>query len=110
LKYAEVVPLFKKGDKKDMSNYRPISLLSAFSQVSEKVIYVRLYQNLINHSVLMNEQFGFKAKSSTAKATFNLINEILQALNSKKVLSGIFATWKKLLIVLIMIFYYVNLT
>ena len=82
----EVVPLLKKGDKKDMSNYRPTSLLTAFSKVFEKVIYVRLSQ----HSVLMNEQFGFKAKSSTAKATFSLINEILEALNSKKVVGGIF--------------------
>ena len=77
LKYAEVVPLLKKGDKEDTSNYRPISLLTAFSKVFEKVIYVRLSQ----HSVLMNEQFGFKAKSSTAKPTFNLINGILEALN-----------------------------
>jgi hypothetical protein len=76
LKYTEVVPLFKKGDKKDMSNYRPISLLTAFSEVFEKVPYVRLYQHLINHSVLVNEQFGFKAKLSTAKATCHFINEI----------------------------------
>jgi len=55
LKYAEVVPLLKKGDKEDTSNYRPISLLTAFSKVFEKVIYVRLYQHLINHSVLVNE-------------------------------------------------------
>jgi hypothetical protein len=38
----------------------------------------------------VNEQFGFKAKSSTAKPTFSLINEILEALNSKKVVGGIF--------------------
>jgi hypothetical protein len=95
LKYAEIVPLFKKGDKKDMSNYRPISLLSAFSKVCVKVIYVRLYQHLINHSVLVNEQFGFKAKSSTGKATFNLISEILEALNSKKVVGGIFCDVRK---------------
>jgi len=55
LKYAEVVPLFKKSDKKDMSNYKPTSLLTAFSKVFEKVIYVRLYQHLINHSALVNE-------------------------------------------------------
>jgi hypothetical protein len=61
------------------SPYRPISLLTAFSKVFEQVIYVRLYQNLINHSVLVNEQSGFKAKSSTAKADFNLINEMLEA-------------------------------
>ena len=108
LKYAEVVQLYKKGDKKDMSNYRPVSLLTAFSKVFEKVIYVGLYQHLISHDVLVNEQFGFKAKSYTAKATFNLINEILKALNSKKVVGAFSANWKKLLIVLIMIYYYVN--
>jgi hypothetical protein len=43
----------------------------------------------------VNEQFGFKAKSSTAKATFNLINEILEALNSKKVVGGIFCNLEK---------------
>jgi hypothetical protein len=51
-------------------------------------IYVRLYQHLISHSVLVNEQFGFRAKSSTSKATFNLISEILEALSSKKVVDG----------------------
>jgi hypothetical protein len=110
LKYAEVVPLFKKGDKKDMSNYRPVSLLTAFSKVFEKVINVRIYQHLINHSTLVNKQFRLKAKSSTAKATFNLINEILEALYSKKVVVAFFATWKKLSIVLIMIYFYVKLT
>jgi hypothetical protein len=59
LKYAEVKPLFKKGDKKDMSNYRPISLLTAFSKVIEKVIYARLYWHLNNKNILVNEQFGF---------------------------------------------------
>jgi len=95
LKYVEVVPLFQKGDKKDMSNYRPVSLLTAFSKVFEKVIYVGLYQHLISHGVLVNEQFGFKAKSSTTKATFNLINEILKALNSKKVVGDIFCDLEK---------------
>jgi len=43
----------------------------------------------------VNEQFGFRAKSSTATATFNLINEILEALNSKKVVVGIFCNLEK---------------
>jgi len=72
-----------------------MSLLTAFSKVFEKVICVRLYQHLINHSVLVNEQFGFRAKSSTAKATFSVINEILEALNSKKVVGGIFCNLEK---------------
>jgi hypothetical protein len=43
----------------------------------------------------VNEQFGFKAKSFTVKVSFNLINEILEALNSKKVVVGIFCDLEK---------------
>ena len=67
-----------------MSNYRPISLLPAFSKVFEKVLYVRMYQHLIDNNILVDEQFGFRTKSSTMAATFNLINEIIDAFNSKK--------------------------
>jgi len=64
-------------------------LLTEFSKVFENIRYLRLYQHLISHSVLVYEQFGFRAKSSTSKATFNRINEILEVLNSKKVVDGI---------------------
>jgi hypothetical protein len=64
-----------------MSNFRPISLLPAFSKVFEKVFYVRMYQHLINNNILVNEKFGFRTGSSTVAATFNLINEIIDALN-----------------------------
>jgi len=81
LKYAVVKPIFKNGGKSDVSNYRPISLLPAFSKVLERVLYVRMYQHLANNSILVDEQFGFRPKSSTMAAAFNLINEVLDALN-----------------------------
>jgi hypothetical protein len=95
LKYAGQTIILKKNYKKDMSNYRPVSLLIAFSKVFEKVIYVRLYQHLNNHNILVNEEFGFRAQSSTEKATFILINEILEALNSNKLVGGIFCDLEK---------------
>jgi hypothetical protein len=67
--------------------------LTAFSKVFEKVIYARLYQHLNN--ILVNEQFGFQAQSSTEKATFILINEILEALNFRKLFGGIFCNLEK---------------
>jgi hypothetical protein len=46
LKYSIIKPLYKKGNIKDISNYRPISLLTSFSKILEKVIQRRLLDNL----------------------------------------------------------------
>jgi len=64
-----------------VSNCRPKSLLPVFSKVFKKVLYVRMYQLLINNNILVDEQFGFRTKSLTIAATFNLINEIIDAFN-----------------------------
>jgi Notch-like protein len=55
LKYSVTKPLFKKGDRNSMFNYRPISLLTSFLKIFEKVIYARLYQHLIDKKILVEE-------------------------------------------------------
>ena len=47
LKVAEVIPIFKKGDRNKTTNYRPISLLSQFNKVFEKLLYTRIYSYLM---------------------------------------------------------------
>jgi hypothetical protein len=84
MKYSIVKPLFKKGDKTIISNYRPVSLLPAFSKILEKIIYVRLYKHMMICNVLGGEQYGFRKNSSMQKAIFNLLKEIMNALNNKK--------------------------
>ena len=77
LKYVVVKPLHKKGNKHELSNYRPTSLLTAFSKIFEKVIYNRLHKHLELNNILSNGQFGFRPDHSTEQAAFTLINCIL---------------------------------
>jgi hypothetical protein len=42
LKYATIKPIFKNGDKKNVANYRPISILPSFSKILEKIMCIRL--------------------------------------------------------------------
>ena len=60
LKYSQINPIFKKGNKTEMSNYIPISLLTSFSKVFEKVIYKRLHYHIKNNNILAKEQYGFR--------------------------------------------------
>jgi hypothetical protein len=62
LKIAKVIPLFKKGDRCLLENYRPISLLSIFNKLLEKVVYKRVYNFLNKNEVLYKYQFGFRKK------------------------------------------------
>jgi hypothetical protein len=55
LKYAQIHPIFKEGDKNDITNYRPISLLTSFSKIFEKVIYIRLYTHFVKNKVFAPE-------------------------------------------------------
>jgi hypothetical protein len=69
LKFSEVKPQFKKGASTEFSNHRPISVLTSFSRIIEKIIYVRLYRYLNVNNILVKEEFGFGEKSSTEMAT-----------------------------------------
>jgi hypothetical protein len=54
LKYSVIKPLYKKGDKTDPFNYRPISMLTSFSKVLEKALYNRLIEYLNNNNITHN--------------------------------------------------------
>jgi hypothetical protein len=90
LNFSEVKPLYQKGDKTEVSNYRPISFLTSFSKITEKIIYKRLYCHLHNNNILVNEQFGFREKLSTKTATFTLLNNVLSSLDRKNFVGGLF--------------------
>ena len=95
LKYAIVKPIFKKGNKQEISNYKPISLLTTFSKIFEKLIYARLHAHIDMNNILVPEQYGFRTHSSTEQAAFTLINSILTAMNNNHIVGGIFCDLQK---------------
>ena len=90
LKFSQVFPLFKKGNKTEMSDYRPVSILTSFSKIFEKVIYNRLLQHTKKNNIIVTNQYGFKNNSSTELAIFKLTNQILSHINNKSSVCGIF--------------------
>jgi hypothetical protein len=90
LKYSQVIPIFKKGNKFEISNYRPISLLTSFSKIFEKIIYKRLANHASTHNILSKTQYRFRTKMSTDNAIYQLTNNVLKALDNKQLVGGIF--------------------
>jgi hypothetical protein len=64
LKCAEIKPLHNKGEIANTSNYRPMSLLTSLSKIFLKMNYTRLIHYLSHNHILVDEQFGFRNKSS----------------------------------------------
>ena len=95
LKCARVVPVFKKGDPKDVSNYRPISVLPTLSKIFERCISVRITDFLNRFNILFCRQFGFRKGKSTIDAFVSLTEHIYNCLNQKEHCIGIFIDLKK---------------
>ena len=54
-----MIPVFKKGDKLEVNNYRPISLISNIRKITEKLIHRRLNSILEQNNIFYPSQFGF---------------------------------------------------
>lgn len=78
---ANICPVYKKGDKHCVSNYRPISLTCILSRVLEKLVYAKLYFMLEDNGLLSNHQFGFRHKQSTTTLLLSAVNDWAATLN-----------------------------
>jgi hypothetical protein len=94
-KQAKVTPIFKDGDKSDVSNYRPISVLSVVSKIIERAVHDQLYSYLTNANILSPSQSGFRSGHSTNSALIDVSDYILENMNNSKVTAAIFLDLKK---------------
>ena len=95
LKIAKVVPIYKKGERNQPGNYRPISLLSIFDKIMEKLMCKRLSDFLENNNILYEYQFGFRKNYSTSHAVMEVMDNIYQNWDNHELTIGIFLDLQK---------------
>lgn len=84
LKTSIVIPIFKNGDRQDILNYRPISLITNFAKIVEKILKSRVAKYIEKYNLLSKMQFGFQQGKSTQDAIINLTERIYSALDEGK--------------------------
>ena len=82
-------------DKSNLSNYRPISVLSCFSKILERIMYNRLYQYLTENKIFYHKQFDFQTGHSTEHAIVQLVDQILESFEHNKYNLGLFIDLSK---------------
>ena len=95
LKIAQTIPIFKKGDNSNISNYRPISTLPFISKVFEKLMHARIVKYLMKNQILTSNQYGFLKGKSTEGATLKLVEYLHETLNSRLISINVFIDFKK---------------
>jgi len=95
LKLAKVIPIFKKGDPLQRSNYRPISILPVLSKVYEKVFLERMMGFLEQFEILDPKQFGFRKNRSTVDAITELVESVVDGLGRREHVLSIFLDLSK---------------
>ena len=94
-KLANVTPLFKKGEKNDTNNYRPVSLLSCVSKILERIVFKHLFNFLRDRNFISPHQSGFQPGDSTVNQLSYLYHTFAEALDKKKDVHIVFCDVKK---------------
>ena len=91
-KKSNVIPIHKKGDKKIISNYRPISLLPIFSKIFEKIIFNNLYNYMDENHFFNPNQSGFRQGDSCVHQLISITHNIYKSfdINPSQEVRGIF--------------------
>ncbi|RWR98458.1 ORF2-like protein, partial [Dinothrombium tinctorium] len=94
-KFAIVIPIFKKGDKFELNNYRPISLLSSCSKLMEFFINEKIIEFLDENKILPDYQHGFVKRKSTFTNLLHISNYIFHTIEKKSTVDVIYLDIEK---------------
>ena len=94
-KIAVIKPIFKSGDRQEVSNYRPISILPFMSKILEKLIYCRLINHLDDNHIILDNQFGFQKNKATYMPILLLQDTITRVFEEGEFALGLYLDIKK---------------
>ncbi len=94
-KIARVTPIFKSGAKKDVNNYRPISVISVFSRILERIVHDQLFEFLAANKVITRNQSAFQKLYSTVTSLICSTDSWYENIDYKKLNLTIFLDLKK---------------
>lgn len=95
MQIAKVTVIYKKGNRNDLGNYRPVSILPVISKVFEKLLHLRLSKFIEKYKLLTSQQFGFTKNKSTELALLTQKEVILEQFEQKSIALGVFVDFSK---------------
>ena len=87
--------LFKHGERSDLNNYRPISIVPVVAKVFERIIYDQLYNFLTDNNLISSCQSGFRSLHSTATALLEATDNWAYNIDQGNVNAVVFLDLKK---------------
>ena len=94
-KKAKIVPIFKKGDKDNAENYRPVSLTSVTCKLLEHIVHSNVMDHLQKNNVLADIQHGFRKFRSCESQLITTTHDFIDCLNQKQQVDAIFLDFSK---------------
>ena len=95
LKISLITPIFKSNEENKFENYRPISFLTCFSKLLEKLMAIRLTKFVDKNNILSKHQYGFRKNRSTEHAIIDFVDKITKSIDQGKFSVGIFLDLSK---------------
>lgn len=95
LRRARVIPLYKKNNPANVENYRPLSILSTFSKILEKIVSRQLVNFFEKYDLFNEHQHGFRKGHSTSTAIIEFLNSLYHCLDRGRSCLGIFLDLSK---------------
>lgn len=94
-KMSNVCAIFKNSDPHEVSNYRPISLLSSLNKVMEKIVHKYMFNFFVDNNIITTLQSGFVPNDSTVNQLTSIYNTFCKVLDDGKEVRAAFCDISK---------------